>query len=164
MKKFSFTYNENFKYILIIAIILIITNLYDDYFIAGKNFNNDTFNFLLNIFNYIGQFLTIFIYYKYKEKNTDKKKLISSDKTSLNYLINSNNNNNFVNLNFSFWIFNLILFYIALIDFCHMLYKMGIFSIKSKEKISTLKYYNYYSLEPLSLFILYHKFFIKKQI
>ena len=102
--------------------------------------------------------------YKYKEKNTDKKKLISSDNSSLNYLIYSNNNNNFVNLNFFYWIFNLILFYIALIDFCHMLYKMGIFSIKSKEKISTLKYYNYYSLEPLSLFILYHIFFIKKQI
>ena len=132
MKILSFYYNENFKYILIVALILILTNFYDDYFINDKYYNNNEFNYLSFIFNCIGQFLTIFIYYKYKEKNTDKKKLISSDKTSLNYLIYSNNNNNFVNLNFFYWIFNLILFYIALIDFCHMFYKMCLFKIKRK--------------------------------
>jgi NADH:ubiquinone oxidoreductase subunit 2 (subunit N) len=69
MKILSFYYNENYKYILIVAIILILTSIYDDYIINDKYFNNEEFNFLSTIFNYIGQFLTIFIYYKYKEKN-----------------------------------------------------------------------------------------------
>ena len=157
MKILSFYYNENFKYILIVALILILTNIYDDYFIKDKFYNNE-FDYLSTIFNYIGQFLTIFIYYKYKEKN----KVNSTEINTLNDLIHSNNNNNLINLKFSFWIFNLIIFYLALTDFGHMLYNYGVFYIKSKEKIKSLKYFHYYSLEPLCLFILYYIIFYKK--
>ena len=158
MKVLSFYYNENFKYILIVALILILTNIYDDYFINDKYYNNNEFDYLSAIFNYIGQFLTIFIYYKYKEKN----KVNSTEINTLNDLIHSNNNNSLINLKFSFWIFNLIIFYLALTDFCHMLYNYGVFYIKSKEKIDKNKYFQYYSLEPLCLFILYYIIFYKK--
>ena len=156
MKILSFYYNENYKYILIVAIILILTGIYDDYFINDKYFNNEEFNFLSTIFNYIGQFLTIFIYYKYKEKN----KVNSTEINKLNDLIHSGGGSN--NLNFSFWIFNLLIFYLALIDFGHMLYEYGVIYIKSKEKIKYLKYFQYYSLEPLCLFIFYFIIFYKK--
>ena len=156
MKILSFYYNENYKYILIVAIILILTGIYDDYFINDKYFNNEEFNFLSTIFNYIGQFLTIFIYYKYKEKN----KVNSTEINKLNYLIHSGGGSN--NLNFSFWMFNLLIFYLALIDFGHMLYEYGVIYIKSKEKIKYLKYFQYYSLEPLCLFIFYFIIFYKK--
>ena len=156
MKILSFYYNENYKYILIVAIILILTGIYDDYFINDKYFNNEEFNFLSTIFNYIGQFLTIFIYYKYKEKN----KVNSTEINKLNDLIHSGGGSN--NLNFSFWMFNLLIFYLALIDFGHMLYEYGVIYIKSKEKIKYLKYFQYYSLEPLCLFIFYFIIFYKK--
>ena len=160
MKILSFYYNENYKYILIVAIILILTGIYDDYFIKDKYFNNEEFHFLSTIFNYIGQFLTIFIYYKYKEKN----KVNSTEINKLNYIIHSNNNNynSLINLNFSFWMFNLIIFYLALIEFCHMLYEYGVIYIKSKKKITSSKYFQYYSLEPLCLFIFYFIIFYKK--
>ena len=157
MKILSFYYNENYKYILIVAIILILTGIYDDYFINDKYFNNEEFNFLSTIFNYIGQFLTIFIYYKYKEKN----KVNSTEINKLNYLIHSGGGSD-NNLNFSFWMFNLMIFYLALIEFCHMLYEYGVIYIKSKKKIKYLKYFQYYSLEPLCLFIFYFIIFYKK--
>jgi hypothetical protein len=43
-----------------------------------------------------------------------------------------------------------------------MLYNYGVFYIKSKEKIDKNKYFQYYSLEPLCLFILYYIIFYKK--
>ena len=72
MKLISFVWNKNYIYIFILTIILIIYDFYNGFIIKRKN--NKEYNYLIKIFNMIGQFLNIFLFYKFK-KNKQKIKV-----------------------------------------------------------------------------------------
>ena len=73
MKLISFVWNKNYIYIFILTIILIIYDFYNGFIIKRKN--NKEYNYLIKIFNMIGQFLNIFLFYKFKKKQIENKGL-----------------------------------------------------------------------------------------
>ena len=64
MKIISFVWNKNYIYIFIVTIILLITNIYNA--LIYKN-NKNYLNFIVDIFNMIGQFLTIIFFLNLKK-------------------------------------------------------------------------------------------------
>ena len=78
MKLISFVWNKNYIYIFILTIILIIYDFYNGFIIKRKN--NKEYNYLIKIFNMIGQFLNIFLFYKFKKKQTENKGLKLNEK------------------------------------------------------------------------------------
>ncbi len=93
MKLISFIWNKNYIYIFILTIILIIYDFYNGFIIKRKN--NKEYNYLIKIFNMIGQFLNIFLFYKFKKKQTENKGLKLNEKLN-DKTINMNKNVNFI--------------------------------------------------------------------
>jgi CDP-diglyceride synthetase len=93
MKLISFVWNKNYIYIFILTIILIIYDFYNGFIIKRKN--NKEYNYLIKIFNMIGQFLNIFLFYKFKKKQTENKGLKLNEKLN-DKTINMNKNVNFI--------------------------------------------------------------------
>ena len=82
MKLISFVWNKNYIYIFIVTIILLITNIYDIQIINKSELKgNENFIFVSNIFNMIGQFLTIIFFYKFKKEQTEDKYIKMRKKT-----------------------------------------------------------------------------------
>ena len=94
MKLISFVWNKNYIYIFIITIILLITDIYNRY-ILKNNKKNKEYKYLINIFNMIGQFLNILLFYKFKKKQTENKGLKLNEKLN-DKTINMNKNVNFI--------------------------------------------------------------------
>jgi membrane-bound ClpP family serine protease len=93
MKLISFVWNKNYIYIFILTIILFISDFYNGFIIKRKN--NKEYNYLIKIFNMIGQFLNIFLFYKFKKKQTENKGLKLNEKLN-DKTINMNKNVNFI--------------------------------------------------------------------
>ena len=93
MKLISFVWNKNYIYIFILTIILFISDFYNGFIIKRKN--NKEYNYLIKIFNMIGQFLNIFLFYKFKKKQTENKCLKLNEKLN-DKTINMNKNVNFI--------------------------------------------------------------------
>ena len=93
MKLISFVWNKNYIYIFILTIILFISDFYNGFIIKRKN--NKEYNYLIKIFNMIGQFLNIFLFYKFKKKQTENKGLKLNEKLN-DKKINMNKNVNFI--------------------------------------------------------------------
>ncbi len=167
MKLISFIWNKNYIYIFIIAIILFIADFYNKEFISIKLKKNKEYNYLHKIFNMIGQFLNIILFYKFKKEHTEnsiKKIQITKKKIDMNK--NKKSIITFYHIK-TYYSFNIIIiFYISLIEFCDYIYKECYLNYYLNKKISKNNdehFYEYNSLEPLSLFILYHIIFYKKK-
>ena len=169
MKLISFVWNKNYIYIFIITIILFINDFYNNDFINGiiNIKKNKEYNYLINIFNMIGQFLNIILFYKFKKVQTEnsiKKIQITKKKIDMNK--NQKSIITFYHIK-TYYSFNIIIiFYISLIEFCDYIYKDCYLNYYLNNKISKKDdehFYEYVSLEPLSLFILYHIIFYKKK-
>ena len=167
MKIISFVWNKNYIYIFIVTIILLITNIYDDHFIDKSELEgNGYFIFLSTIFNMIGQFLTIIFFYIFKKEKIENKSFEKSKQTfkKINYV---NKKDNFIVKNFDIkkgLLFRIIIIcYISLIEIGQYIYNDSFLYHYLRKKISKVDYYyEYNSLEPLSLFILYHIIFYNK--
>ena len=152
MKIISFVWNKNYIYIFIVTIILLITNIYNVQ-IHKKNKNY----FLANIFNMIGQFLTIIFFYKFKNEKMDNMSSLKKVNKEDNFIIKIYD----IKTGLLFKI--IIICFISLIEFCYYIYIDSYLYFYLKKKISKIEYYyEYDSLEPLSLFILYHIIFYNK--
>ena len=167
MKLISFIWNKNYIYIFIITIILFIADFYNKEFISIKLKKNKEYNYLINIFNMIGQFLNIILFYKFKKEHTEnsiKKIRITKKKIDMNK--NQKSIITFYHIK-TYYSFNIIIiFYISLIEFCDYIYNECYLNYYLNKKISKNDdehFYKYNSLEPLSLFILYHIIFYKKK-
>ena len=168
MKLISFVWNKNYIYIFIITIILFIGDFYNNFIYGIINLKkNKEYNYLHKIFNMIGQFLNIILFYKFKKEhaeNSIKKIRITKKKIDMNK--NQKSIITFYHIK-TYYSFNIIIiFYISLIEFCDYIYKDCYLNYYLNKKISKNNdehFYEYNSLEPLSLFILYHIIFYKKK-
>ena len=169
MKLISFVWNKNYIYIFIITIILFIIDFYNNDFINGiiKLKKKKEYNYLINIFNMIGQFLNIILFYKFKKEHTENSiKKIRITKKKIDTNKNQKSIITFYHIK-TYYSFNIIIiFYISLIEFCDYIYKDCYLNYYLNKKISKNNdehFYEYNSLEPLSLFILYYIIFYKKK-